>query len=146
MSGHRLLTGIALTAALAATASTGISPAAAEPLPVADHAYILGGANADSWAPWILERIDPWATNGPLESEGRRQLLHVSRPDCVHLIRYPRTAGPLFGPNAPFADESIAIGIRLTREAIKKDGGQTVVVRAFARKHHGRRRATQSRR
>ena len=34
------------------------------------------------------------------------------------MIAYPRTAGPVFGPNAPYADESIETGVNMTKEAI----------------------------
>ncbi|HEX7425442.1 MAG TPA: PE-PPE domain-containing protein, partial [Mycobacterium sp.] len=42
------------------------------------------------------------------------------------MIRYPRTAGPLFGPNAPYADESIETGVNMTKTAINADGQMVV--------------------
>jgi hypothetical protein len=43
------------------------------------------------------------------------------------VVRYPRTAGPVFGPNVPYADESIAIGVDLTTEEIRKAEGPMLV-------------------
>ena len=40
---------------------------------------------------------------------------------------YPRTAGPVFGPNVPYADESIAVGVDLTTEEIHKAEGPMLV-------------------
>jgi hypothetical protein len=45
----------------------------------------------------------------------------------VSVISSPRTAEPLFGPNAPYADQSIATGVDLTEEAMHNADGQIVV-------------------
>ena len=91
-----------------------------------DNAFVIPGANADSWAPAILEPLDPWATDGPLVP-----LINAHYYDCngctVTIVRYPRTAGPLFGPRAPFADESIAIGAGKAVDDVRNAAGPSVV-------------------
>lgn len=83
-------------------------------------------ANADSWAPEILEPLDPWATDGPLVP-----LINAHYYDCggcgVTIIRYPRTAGPLFGPGAPFADQSIGVGVDILTDALHTAEGRSVI-------------------
>jgi len=112
---------IALAVAIAA------SPSASAGVPVpTDNAFVIPGANADSWAPDILKPLDPWATDGPLVP-----LINAHYYDCagctVTIIRYPRTAGPLFGPCAPFADESIAIGAGMVIDDLRDAEGPSVI-------------------
>ncbi|WP_313675958.1 PE-PPE domain-containing protein [Mycolicibacterium sp.] len=113
----------ALATALAMTI-TG-SPASAVPVHT-DVAFIVPGANFDAWAPDILEPTDPWATDGPLVP-----LINARYYDCAGcagtVIRYPRTAGPLFGPGVPYADESIAIGARTVLDELAHVDGATVI-------------------
>jgi len=112
---------IALAVAIAAapTAYAGV------PVPT-DNAFVIPGANSDSWAPDILEPLDPWATDGPLVP-----LISAHYYDChgctVTIIRYPRTAGPLFGPCAPFADESIVIGVGRVIDDLRDAEGPSVI-------------------
>lgn len=89
---------LAVGAAVASAAAIAVSPAASAAVPVVtDNAFVLGGANADSWAPAILEPLDPWGDNGPLVP-----LINAHYYDCdgcaPTIVQYPRTAGPLFGP------------------------------------------------
>jgi hypothetical protein len=46
----------------------------------------------------------------------------------VSLIPYPRTVGPLFGPNAPSGNQTIAAGVSLTDQSIKDSADSPVVV------------------
>ena len=87
-----------------------------------DNVFILPGASPDSWAPRILGRIDPWATTNPRVRRIDANYYSCGSPCDLRVIRYPRTAGPLFGPNAPYADESIADGVDMTKTAINADG------------------------
>lgn len=114
--------GTALTAIAIAA-----SPFASAQVPVpTDNAFVIPGANADSWAPAILEPLDPWATDGPLVPT-----INAHYYDCqgctVTVIRYPRTAGPLFGPCAPFADESIDIGAGKAVDAVRDAAGPSAI-------------------
>ncbi len=123
MFATRALKGAACAAVVTATVSI-VSPPADAALPdvtKADHVFILPGASADSWAPRILGRLDPWSTTNPrvLRIDENYYSCGSASPPCdLRLIAYPRTAGPLFGPNAPYADESIAEGVDMTKEAI----------------------------
>ena len=122
----------AYAAALTAAAYLVSPPAGAAPPDVtkADHVFILPGASADSWAPRILGRLDPWSTTNPRVlriDENYYSCGSTSQPCDLRLITYPRTAGPLFGPNAPYADESIAEGVDMTKEAIDPSDGPIVV-------------------
>ena len=67
MLTSRKLKGAACAAVVAATAFIVSPPAdAAVPVPpVTDNVFILPGASPDAWAPRILGRIDPWATDNP---------------------------------------------------------------------------------
>ena len=91
-----------------------------------ENAFVIPGANFDSWAPNLLEPLDPWATDGPLVPQ-----INASYYDCagcaVTVIHYPRTAGPLFGPCAPFADESITIGADAVLTEIRDAEGPSVI-------------------
>lgn len=129
MLTSRKLKGAACAAVVAATAFIVSPPAdAAVPVPpVTDNVFILPGASPDAWAPRILGRIDPWATDNPRVRKIDANYYSCSSPCNLSVIRYPRTAGPLFGPNAPYADESIATGVDLTKTAIHKADGQMVV-------------------
>jgi hypothetical protein len=103
------------------------NPAASAAVPVrADNAFIIPGASFNAWAPDILEPTDPWATDGPLVP-----LINAGYYDCDGCagtaIRYPRTAGPLFGPGAPYADESIAIGAGTVLDELGHADGATVI-------------------
>lgn len=118
---------LAVAAAVVSAAAIAVSPSASAVVPVpTDNAFVLGGANADAWAPAILEPLDPWGNNGPL-----LPLINAHYYDCggcaVTIIRYPRTAGPLFGPRAPFADESIAIGAGEAVDEIRDATGSAVI-------------------
>lgn len=118
---------VAAGAAIASVIAIVICPAASAAVPVVtDNAFILGGANADGWAPAILEPIDPWGNNGPLVP-----LINARYYDCdgctPTIVQYPRTAGPLFGPCAPFADESIAIGAGKAVGDVEKASGSSVI-------------------
>lgn len=118
----RRIAGALVAAAVAAAAATAESAAA---LPSAEHAFVIPGANFDAWAPALLEPTDPWATDGP-----RTPLLNANYYQCgcaVAIIRYPRSAGPLFGPGAPYADESLAIGAGKVVDNVKAAGGRSVV-------------------
>ncbi|MDH6246030.1 PE-PPE domain-containing protein [Mycobacterium sp. OTB74] len=46
----------------------------------------------------------------------------------VSLIPYPRTVGPLFGPNAPSGNKTIAVGVSLTEQSITDPAHDPVVV------------------
>jgi PE-PPE domain len=129
MLTSRKLKGAACAAVVTATAFIVSPPAdAAVPVPpVTDNVFILPGASPDAWAPRILGRIDPWATDNPRVRKIDADYYSCSSPCNLSVIRYPRTAGPLFGPNAPYADESIATGVDLTKTAIHKADGQMVV-------------------
>lgn len=124
---HRPLAAAFLGAAL--TASLAMVPAASAqvqvPVPTA-NAFVIPGANFDAWAPAILEPIDPGATDGPLipQINARYYTCGGCTPD---IIRYPRTMGPLFGPGAPFADESIAIGSSTVLDDLRGAEGTSVV-------------------
>ena len=114
--------------ALAVAVAAGPSASAGVPV-LTDNAFVIPGANADSadsWAPDILKPLDPWATDGPLVP-----LINAHYYDChgctVTIIRYPRTAGPLFGPCAPFADESIAIGAGMVIDDLRDAEGPSVI-------------------
>lgn len=114
-------------AAIASVAAIAVSPAASAAVPVVtDNAFILGGANADGWAPAILGPLDPWGNNGKLIP-----LINANYYDCngctPTIVGYPRTAGPLFGPCAPFADESIAIGAGKAVDDVRKAPGSSVI-------------------
>lgn len=114
-------------AAAIAWAAFACSPAASAGVPVtARNAFVIPGANADSWAPAILAPLDPWATDGPLVPQ-----INAHYYDCGgcagKIIRYPRTAGPLFGPRAPSADESIAIGASMVIDALRATPGSSVI-------------------
>lgn len=117
--------GAAFTAALA-TVIAGSPPASAEVPVRADTAFIIPGASFDAWAPDILEPNDPWANDGPLVP-----LINAHYYDCAGcagtVIRYPRTAGPLFGPGVPYADESIAIGNAAVRDELTRADTPTVI-------------------
>ena len=128
MLTSRKLKGAACAAVVAATAFIVSPPAdAAVPVPpVTDNVFILPGASPDAWAPRILGRIDPWATDNPRVRKIDADYYSCSSPCNLSVIRYPRTAGPLFGPNAPYADESIATGVDLTKTAINADGQMVV--------------------
>lgn len=125
----RSLVGAVLAGTVTATVATTVAfsaPAFAEvPVPT-DNAFVIPGANFDGWAPSILEPIDPWATDGPLVP-----LINADYYACggcsVTIVRYPRTAGPLFGPRAPFADESIRIGADRTLADLGGADGTSVV-------------------
>ncbi len=124
MRVRQFFTGAVVAVCAAAIAA---SPAASAGIPVlTDNAVIIPGANFDSWAPAILEPIDPWATDGPLVP-----LINAHYYDChgctVTIVRYPRTGGPLFGPAAPFADESIAIGSGTAVDNVGAATGPSVV-------------------
>lgn len=102
-------------------------PSASADVPVlTGNAFILGGANADAWAPSILEPRDPWGNNGRL-----LPLINAHYYDCAGctptIVRYPRSAGPLFGPGAPFADESIAIGAGKAVDDVRAATGTSVI-------------------
>ena len=127
MFASRILGAVAVTAATMAIPIVGSPPRAAAALPAADSVFILQGASPDAWAPEILGRIDPWATGGQLGRAIDANYYHCSSGCTVSEIPYPRTAGPVFGPNAPFADQSIAIGVDLTEKAIHDADGQVVV-------------------
>jgi hypothetical protein len=104
-----------------------VCPSASAVVPVpTDSSFVLGGATADAWAPAILEPRDPWGTNGRLVP-----LINANYYDCAGcsaaVIRYPRTAGPLFGPCAPFADESIAIGAGKAVAEVRDAAGTSVI-------------------
>lgn len=119
--------GFAGAALVAVAAAIVTSPSACATVPVLiGNVVVIPGANADSWAPEILEPLDPWATDGPLVP-----LINAQYYDCggcaVTIIRYPRTAGPLFGPSAPFADESIAIGAGMVIDELRTTEGPAVV-------------------
>lgn len=121
---RRAFAGAALFA-VAASVATG--PFACADVPIlTDNAFVIPGANADSWAPAILEPLDPWATDGPLVPK-----INAHYYDCqgctVTIIRYPRTAGPLFGPCAPFADESIDIGAGKAVDDVRDAAGPSVI-------------------
>ena len=132
MFATRALKAAAYAAALTAAAYL-VSPPADAALPdvtKADHVFILPGASADSWAPRILGRLDPWSTTNPrvLRIDENYYSCGSASPPCdLRLIAYPRTAGPVFGPNAPYADESIAEGVDMTKEAIDPSDGPIVV-------------------
>lgn len=113
--------------AMALAAAVAVCPPAAARVPVpTDNAFVIPGANSDGWAPAILEPIDPWATDGPLVP-----LINANYYDCagcaVTIIRYPRTAGPLFGPGAPAADTSVAIGTGLALADLSTATGRSVI-------------------
>jgi len=117
----------AAAAVVAAAAAFAAGPSASAVVPVpTDNAFVLGGATADAWAPAILEPRDPWGTNGRLVP-----LINADYYDCggctVTIVRYPRTAGPLFGPCAPFADESIAIGAGEAVDGVRNATGTSVI-------------------
>ncbi len=125
MGGSRGILSVA--AAIASAAAIVSSPTASAAVPVmTDNAFVLGGANADGWAPAILEPLDPWGDNGRLVP-----LINAHYYDCdgctPTIVRYPRTAGPLFGPGAPFADESIAIGAAKAVDDVRKAPGSSVI-------------------
>ena len=114
------LKGAACAAVMTATAFI-VSPpadAAAPALPDTDHVFILPGASPDAWAPRILDRIDPWSTTNPQVRRIDANYYSAPRHATCGVIAYPRTAGPVFGPNAPYADESIETGVNMTKEAI----------------------------
>ncbi len=123
MFATRALKGAACAAVLAATAYL-VSPPADAALPditQSDHVFILPGASADAWAPRILGRIDPWSTTNPRVrriDENYYSCGSTSSPCDLRVIAYPRTAGLFFGPNVPYADESIETGVNMTKEAI----------------------------
>ena len=148
MLATRALKGAACAAVVTATVSI-VSPPADAALPdvtKADHVFILPGASADSWAPRILGRLDPWSTTNPrvLRIDENYYSCGSASPPCdLRLIAYPRTAGPLFGPNALYADESIAEGVDMTKEAIDPSDGP-IVVAGLAGEHHGRRGSAES--
>jgi hypothetical protein len=108
-------------------AISGCPPRAADAAPTADSVFILPGASPDAWAPEILGRIDAWATGGTLVRAIDADYYRCAAGCSVSVIPYPRTAGPVFGPNAPFADQSIAIGVDHTRQAIGAADGRVVV-------------------
>ena len=121
---RRALAGVVVVASGTAIAA---GPPASAGVPVlTDNAFIIPGANTDSWAPAILEPLDPWATDGPLVPK-----INAHYYDChgctVTIVRYPRTAGPLFGPDAPFADESIAIGAGKAVDDVRNAAGPSVI-------------------
>ncbi len=100
---------------------------AAAEVPVStDNAFVLGGATADGWAPALLEPLDPWGTTGRLVP-----LINAHYYDCdgctATVVGYPRTAGPLFGPCAPFANQSIAIGTDAVLAKLRAAEGPSVV-------------------
>ncbi len=117
---------VAAVAAMASlvTLATGAA-AAVVPVPT-DTALVLGGATADGWAPALLEPLDPWGTTGRLVP-----LINAHYYDCdgctATVVSYPRTAGPFFGPCAPFADESIAIGAEAVLTKLRPAQGPSVV-------------------
>ena len=123
MFATRALKGAACAVVLTATAFL-VSPPADAAAPVltdADHVFILPGASPDAWAPRILGRIDPWSTTNPRVrriDENYYSCGSTSSPCDLRVIAYPRTAGPVFGPNVPYADESIETGVNMTKEAI----------------------------
>jgi PE-PPE domain len=123
MFATRALKGAACAVVLTATAFL-VSPPADAAVPVltdADHVFILPGASPDAWAPRILGRIDPWSTTNPRVrriDENYYSCGSTSSSCDLRVIAYPRTAGPVFGPNVPYADESIETGVNMTKEAI----------------------------
>ena len=115
----------ATVAALAVAGAA--SPTASAGVPVlADHAFVIPGASFDAWAPAILDSRDPWATDGPLVPQ-----INAHYYDChgctATIVVYPRTAGPLFGPGAPFTDESIAIGAGKAVDDVHNAAGPSVI-------------------
>ncbi len=127
MSISWTIKGIALTAA-AVAAAFGDSPRAnADALPVAAKAFILPGASGDAWAPQILDQIDRWASDGSLVPQIDANYYSCGSGCTISVIPYPRTAGPLFGPNAPYADQSIAIGVNMTDQALQNATGPSLV-------------------
>ena len=92
-------------------------------LPETDDVFILPGASPDAWAPRRLGRIDPWSSDNPRVRRIDENQYDCESPCNLRVVRYPRTAGPVFGPNVPYADESIAIGSDLTTEEIHKAEG-----------------------
>lgn len=92
-------------------------------MPETDNVFILPGASPDAWAPRLLGRIDPWSADNPASGGSTRTNTTANR----RVVLYPRTAGPGFGPNVPYADESIAIGVDLTTEEIHKAEGPMLV-------------------
>lgn len=118
---------LASATSLALMVALGASPPATAAVPaIADNVFVIAGANADAWAPAILEPLDPWSNSGPLVP-----LINAHYYDCagceVSVIGYPRSAGPLFGPGAPFADESIAIGAARVVADVRGASGPSVI-------------------
>lgn len=114
-------------AAGALAAAIAFTPTASAEVPVpTDNAFAIPGASADAWAPALLDRLDPWSTDGRLAP-----LINAHYYDCGGctpvVVRYPRTAGPLFGPGAPFADESIAIGAGIAIDEVIAAEGPSVI-------------------
>ncbi len=106
-------------AALAATAMAGAPVAAAT-----TDVYVLPGT-AGYW-PFIP--ATPFSVNGP-ENPFIDANFYTCGGGCsVTVVPYPRTVGPLFGPNAPTGNQSIAIGVNLTRQGIEANQGTNAVV------------------
>ncbi|WP_313673816.1 PE-PPE domain-containing protein [Mycolicibacterium sp.] len=117
-------TSLATAALVAAIAA---APAASAQVPVpTDNAFAIPGASIDYWAPALLNRFNPWADDGPLVAQ-----INAHYYDCTGcssiVVRYPRTAGPLFGPGAPFADRSIAIGASVAIDDVRNAMGSSVI-------------------
>jgi len=102
------------------------SPVASAAVPVpAGSVEILGGATFRSWAPKLIDRIDPWtSTILPRIDAGYFSCLTGC---ATTIVDYPRTAGPLYGPNAADVDASTAIGSDLLRQALRTATEPSVV-------------------
>lgn len=125
MGGMRVvITGAVLAATVAL--GVGADPASAAVPVLADNALVIPGADASGWAPEILAPLNPWAPGGAY-----LPLINARYYDCggcaVSIVDYPRTAGPLYGPFAPYADESIAIGSASVLTGLLGTTGDTVV-------------------
>jgi hypothetical protein len=102
------------------------SPVASAAVPVpADNVKILGGATFRAWAPRLITLIDPWtSTILPRIDAG-----YYSCPTgCTQtIVDYPRTAGPLYGPNAPDVDGTTAIGSDRLLQTLRTTRAPSVV-------------------
>ncbi len=125
-TGGRVRVGVTL--ALAAVAGSVAAPGlASAALPVAETVFVLPSASMEAWAPNIIPRIDPWSSTGALTRRIDSNYFTCAPGCSTTIVDYPRTAGVIYGPHAPSADESVRIGTDAVLAGLQT-AGQPVVV------------------